>query len=540
MAFGLSFAIGFLPWILINARDPWAAFVIDGFSLWDRWGFEQLRRGLADYRLLGPYQFLATFASDDPQSEPRWALNLIYASLVLGPVLAALLVRKTPWSGSTGATSRQPLILSFGILYLALFFCALTLTNFRYPRYHMVAYPFLFTFLASSLVRLEDTFPLIRQKLRGIFLCCLVVLGVGAYAQLCSLEGAGSAFSAKGYSYGALPEVYLCREALRPCADRIVPRLDRSPLLVSVLPGLAPEDRREFSLELVPFLAAAASRTQDRAEFSRIEQLAPSQYKSWFSYWLGIRLMISRDRNDLAQAIAEVGFLRSRSPEAYHLAIAGIYRLWAQRADPLVPPETLSHLVGGKVPEILPYSWRALGYYAAHYWSQTDGSLDYLNRQLQTFIPRLDPTVQRYALQGVGQFLFSRGTIWPVFALPFAPSQLERFPSTYQQGLFEGAGMELGESRLAPWFSWRSDIGPGPHQLLIGSVRQASTRGLSETSVTYIREGARQLMVMLELPPPDIAQLARPGSVRVGDGARALHKPEPISGGARVPGRTGL
>ena len=58
-------------------------------------------------------------------------------------------------------------------------------------------------------------------------------------------------------------------------------------------------------------------------------------------------------------------------------------------------------------PEVFPHYWRAVGHLAGRYWYEKDPSLSRLNAHLQVFVPRLDPSVQRYVLQGVAQVLFT-------------------------------------------------------------------------------------------------------------------------------------
>src|SRR5207253_3551415 len=129
-------------------------------------------------------------------------------------------------------------------------------------------------------------------------------------------------------------------------------------------------------------------------------------------------------------------------------------------------------------PELSPHYWRALGHLAGRSWYDTERSLSLLNAHLQLFMPRLDPSVQKYFLQGVGQALFTLpypfGTHW------VPPAELERSLQAYHQDLLEGWGMALGEDELFSIFPWRGQSSP---------YWTAWTKGLSARSIAYIEQG---------------------------------------------------
>src|SRR5206468_8264441 len=133
-----------------------------------------------------------------------------------------------------------------------------------------------------------------------------------------------------------------------------------------------------------------------------------------------------------------------RSPAAHHMALVGIYRSWPLGAALDSSPEALLNSPAPVAPELSPHYWRALGQLAGRYWYDTERSLSLLNAHLQAFVPRLDPSVQRSFLQGVGGLLFYR----LINAPWIPPAELERFPRAYHEGTFEGSGMALGEDDL--------------------------------------------------------------------------------------------
>ena len=137
--------------------------------------------------------------------------------------------------------------------------------------------------------------------------------------------------------------------------------------------------------------------------------------------------------------------------------------------------------------ELLPHYWRALGLWAGRYWYEKDQSLSRLNAQLQVFVPRLEPSVQRFVLQGIGQALFASlsGDNWERAA------ELERFPHAYQESLLEGWGMALGEDERFSRLPWK-----GQESLFW----RASTKGFSARSLVSIRQGKAQFEALFEGP----------------------------------------
>ena len=191
--------------------------------------------------------------------------------------------------------------------------------------------------------------------------------------------------------------------------------------------------------------------------------------------------------NELPEAVAAVEFVRHRSAAAHHLALIGIYRAWHGFAPMDSSPEALANAPAHVAPELLPHYWRALGLWAGRYWYEKDPSLSRLNAHLQVFVPRLDPSVQRYVLQGIGQALFPY-LIYPPWV---PPAELERFPQVYQEGLLEGWGMALGEDeRFSPY--------PSKGQESLFWI--ASTKGFSARSLVSIQQGKAQFEALFEGP----------------------------------------
>jgi len=193
--------------------------------------------------------------------------------------------------------------------------------------------------------------------------------------------------------------------------------------------------------------------------------------------------------NDLPKAVAAVDFLRHRSAAAHHLALIGIYRSWPDVASLDVSPDALAISPATMTPELSPHYWRALGYWTARYWQEKVQSLNQLSIHLQAFVPRLDPSVQKYFLQGVGRALFT----YPLPANWVPPAELERFPRAYQQGLLEGWGMALGEDELFSPVPWKGQESP---------LWIAKTKGLSAMSLSYIQQGKAQFDALFESPDP--------------------------------------
>jgi hypothetical protein len=488
--FGLFFVVGFAPWILINVQTHFAGLMIHGTTVWDHFGLDHFLEGLSDYRLLVPYQLFASFASFYPADVPRRVVNMSYVILFLVPILVSgFVASKARGTEGTDPTPVRIKFGRFGIVYLCLFALAVQFSNFNHARYHVPVYPFLFFLLAVALVRLEAAFPLSRRRLQAGFLAGIGLLWVVAHTLLFSLDYASLAFSAKGYSARFLTVAYLCPKAMWGCEDQSLLPLEQTPLL-SVLSKLAPEDQQELSLEIVSWLPDAVPVDRLAGEFYRIERLIPPGFDKHFYYQLGMTAMF-RHHNELPKAIAAVDFLRHRSAASHHLALYGIYRKWPEMLPLDAKPESLAGSAAAVAPEFKPHYWRALGHYAARYWYATNRSLGYFHAHLHSFVPRLEPSVQRYVLQGVGQFLFGQRADRSFFTLPFDPTELERFPQAYQQGLFEGAGRHLQESDLFSWHAWKGDRNP---------FRRISTKGLSATSLVSIQQGKAQFEALFEGP----------------------------------------
>src|SRR5207247_9143321 len=108
-----------------------------------------------------------------------------------------------------GAHPTEPTLVGFGILYLVVFVLAVQFSDFRDTRYNVPAYPFLFFFVAHSLARCQDAFPLVQRKIQNVFLASVVVFGLGTHTPLLSLDPPGLALSIKGYSYAMMPWTYV-------------------------------------------------------------------------------------------------------------------------------------------------------------------------------------------------------------------------------------------------------------------------------------------------------------------------------------------
>jgi len=203
---------------------------------------------------------------------------------------------------------------------------------------------------------------------------------------------------------------------------------------------------------------------------------------------------MGRHPNELLKAVAAVEFVRHRSPTAYHVAMVGIYRSWPELASLDAGPEAFATAPVHVAPELLPHYWRAVGHLRGRYWYDADRSLSLLNGRVQAFLPRLDPPVQRYFLQGVGQALFT----FLITSHWVPPAELERFPPAYQEGLLEGWGMALGEDEHFSLFPWKGHDSP---------FWMAGTKGFSARSLASIQRGKAQFEALFEGPAPSALEL---------------------------------
>ena len=487
--FALGFVVGFAPWILFNAQTHFAGLVVYDKNVWEHFGLAHLWDGLAHPRRLSLYEFFADIASDDPRDLPRRAMNLLYSLLYLGPILTVgILHLKTVRSEPTGPRPPRPTLAGFAILYLFVFALTVQFSDFRATRYHLPAYPFLFLFVALSLARCQEAFPNVQKKIQTVFLTGVVVLGLGTHAPLLSLDRPGAALSVKGYSYARMPYRYFHIHAPAGSDDReFLLEVVQRPFLSDILPKLSSDDQQEVARVIAQMLAEVAPLDGQTEDFSRIERLVPPGFNRHFYYLVGATAM-GQHPNKLPKAVAAVDFVRHRSAAAHHLALIGIYRAWTWFAPLDSNPESLAHSPAPVAPELSPHYWRALGHLAARYWYRydTDQSLSRLNAHVQAFVPRLDPSVQKYFLQGVGQLLF------PYLSMtPFRPAELERFPQVYQEGLLEGWGMALGEDERFSRLPWK-----GQESLFW----RASTKGFSARSLVSIQQGKAQFEAFFESP----------------------------------------
>jgi hypothetical protein len=222
-------------------------------------------------------------------------------------------------------------------------------------------------------------------------------------------------------------------------------------------------------------------------DFARLERVVPPGFERHFYFQVGMTAM-ERHSNELPKAIAAVDFLRHRSAAAHHLALVGIYRMWRPSPTALDrPPEALATTPAGVPPALAPHYWRAFGNGAGWYWYDNERSLSLLTARLQSFVPRLNPTVQRAFLHGVGEWLFAHFINTP----GIAPAELERFPQAYQESLFEGWGTALGEFELLGGFPWHGQESP---------YWTAWTKGFSARSLASIQRGKAQFEALFEGP----------------------------------------
>jgi 4-amino-4-deoxy-L-arabinose transferase-like glycosyltransferase len=496
--FALGFVVGFSPWIVINVQNHFAGLMVRDKHVYEYFGLAYLWDGLSHPWTLAPVEFLRTIASDDAWDLYRRAVNLLYALLYLGPILTVGVLRlKTGRSAPAGPSPTRPTLVGFGILYVMVFALAVQFSGLRAARYNLPAYPFLFLFVAYSLVRCQDLLPHVQRQIQTVFLASVVVLGLGSHAPLLSLDRPGYALSAKGYTYALMPETYLATHAPAGVAERgfllkgdhdFLLEVVQRPFLSAILPKLAPDDQRDLSRALVLQLADAAPLNGQAEDFSRFERVVPPGFERHFSYQVGAAAM-GRHPNELSKALSAVEFVRHRSAAAHHLALVGIYRSWPRDGRAALD-RTLESLVAspaGVPPELLPHYWRAFGYWAGRAWYNTDRSLSQLNARVQAFVPQLEPHVQRSVLQGVGQFLFPY-----LIATPWVPpGELERFPQTYHQGLLEGWGMALGEDDQFSSLPWKGQQSP---------FWTAWTKGFSARSLSYVQQGKAQFDALFEGP----------------------------------------
>src|SRR5438445_3410102 len=488
--FALGFVIGLSPWIGINMQTRFAGLVIYDKTVWEHFRLAYLWDGLAHPGRLAPVEFLRTIAFEDDWTLYRRAVNLLYSLLYLVPIVTAgILHLKTVQSEPTGPSPTEPTLVAFGMLYLLVLPLAVQFSDFRYARYYVPAYPFLFFLTSYSLARCQDAFPNVQKKIQIIFLASVVVLGLGAHAPLFSLDRPGYALSAKGYSYAFLPWIYWETHAPAGAGrgDReFLLEVVQRPFLSDILPKLSGEDQRDLSRAIAPLLARAVPLNGQTEDFARIERVVPPGFDRHFYYQVGVRAVV-RYRSELPKAVAAVEFLRHRSPTAYHLALIGIYRAWPWSAPMDSSPEALANAPARVAPELLPHYWRALGLLAGRYWFEKDDALNRLNAHLQVFVPRLDPSVQRYVLQGVAQVLFTylSADNWVLAA------ELEHFPHAYQEDLLEGWGMALGEDELFSPYPWK-----GQESL----SWMTATKGFSARSLAFVQQGKAQFEALFEGP----------------------------------------
>jgi hypothetical protein len=495
--FALGLVVGFSPWIIFNVQTHFAGLVIHGINVWEHFGLQPLWDSLAHPRELAPVEFLRTIASDDSWDLYRRSVNLLYTLLYLVPIVTVgVLHLRTRRPALAEARPNRPTLVGFSILYLILFVLAVQFSDFKYARYNVPAYPFLFLLVALALARCQDAFPLVQKKMQTIFLASVVVLGLGAHAPLMSLDRPGYALSAKGYSYAWMPWHYWWTHAQAGSVDReFIPHLVQRPFLSSILPKLAADDQRELSLAILGMLTYVAPFNGRVEDFARIERLVPPGYDTQFYYSLGVVAM-DLHPNEFSQAVAAVEFLRHRTPAMHHLALIGIYQSWPGVATLDKSPEAVVNSPAVVVPELSPHYWRALGHWAGRYWYENERSLGLLNARVRSFVPRLDHSVQRSFLQGVGQTLFA----YPGTANWLPPAELERFPHAYQPSLFEGWGMALGEDELFSLLPWKGLESPN---------WTAWTKGLSEKNIASIKHGKAQFDALFERPASSVVEQPR-------------------------------
>jgi 4-amino-4-deoxy-L-arabinose transferase-like glycosyltransferase len=487
--FALGFLVGFSPWIVLNLQTDFAGLVIYDKNVWEHFGLHYLWDDLAHPRELAPYGFFATIASNDDWDLYRRSANLLYSLLYLGPIMTAgVLHLKTERSAPAGPRS-TPTLVGFGILYVILFALAVQFSEFRQARYHVPVYPFLFLFAALALARCQDLVPRVQRQTQSVFLASVVVLGLGTHGPLLSLDRPGSALSAKGYSYVLLPWNYLDTHAPAGPRDRefILQQVQRphfSVFLSDFLSKVSSDDQEELTRAIAVLLAESAPLNGRAEDFAQLERVVPPGFDKYFYYQVGVATM-NRHRNELPQAVATVNFLRHRSAEAHHLALVGIYRWWPWGAALDKTPEALANTPAAMAPELVPHYWRAIGILVGGSWYDADQSLSLLNAHLHMVVPRLDPAVRRYVLQGVGEFLYARRSYTP-WVLPV---ELERFSQVYQPSLLEGWGMALGEAELYSPLPWTG------HESLLWL---ASTKGLSTRSLVSIQRGKAHFDALFE------------------------------------------
>src|SRR5207249_4260496 len=125
-----------------------------------------------------------------------------YLILLATPMLAAVALANARWRRRGWLVfDRAPLLVTFSVLYLALFIVAVQFSDFRAPRYRIPIHPIVYLLTALAVAYcVERREGSGARKILATFVSLVVVTWFIAHSPVLSLERPGYVLEAPGYS----------------------------------------------------------------------------------------------------------------------------------------------------------------------------------------------------------------------------------------------------------------------------------------------------------------------------------------------------
>lgn len=426
--FVISFAMGFLPWILMNWKTGFSGFYIQNSPVLEFFSWEYLLENMRNPRLWPPLRLFFSFAHTLPD-----AAGIFVWSNRLYMLLFAVFILLGFIGNYKKVTAEKPVF--FSLIYLSVFMFVSVWSSFTALRYQIPTQPFLFLLLAYFFYQSEEAWPQIKRFFRVVF-SLMIMIGMLSSMQDMSLEHPGKIFSIKGYSYTWLGEAPVCSRTDENCFSYFRKFEEK----------LKPEDVRELSWTL-------AWKINENLAFSdlarEVQQILPHispDFKRYFLYALGGETA-SRKETNLEEGLQTIETLKGFDDHDRMVIWAGMIVTWGEIS--LINPRDLLAMRDRLPAHFQNQFWRSVGeQWARSIYQDGPGSVERIVKRLPDAFSGIDPLFREEVLQGIGKLLYHkwrRGFSKPsLFA-----ADLKSLSENDKAAVLEGMGIGMAAFRAA-------------------------------------------------------------------------------------------
>ena len=387
----IGFAVGFSPWILINAQIGFLGFNLRETPITSFFSISNLAPEFSALKRPAPYLMFTAFAPHHLDGIVRKLVILGYFFAIMLPIMILLI--KTVEIRKLNAFMRKP------IFFLILFLCVITLcyqlSSLLFLRYLIPSQPFLFALAAIALAFLDS---LSEKKFRfASRLFCIFLVCLGLFSQISTFAPvyAGAALKMPGHAAVRIPYKDDCIK-LETCLMQykaLKSTLSQEELnrVVAVFGYEIVQDRIHFPI--------------NPKEISNLTEVLPEEMLRPFYYALGGGIL--RYEQDIFKSIAVASRIELRDSKNRQLIQMGIVDEFGYLTYFDVDlKEALN--IGEKLPNHLKvHYWRAVGRQIAE--KEFERGVSYLGLLRAGVVGRVPPLFQENFIRGVGMALYDIG-----------------------------------------------------------------------------------------------------------------------------------